>query len=244
MSTSSLNMNLTEAEVDTSSVPPYKRADQYVRELIYRTNKRQHNITSFYSEQLRNIITLFNDIVVRMPDMSIRTVKCIPGSPERSIGKLNRDNLIILPVISVEQISTSTEGLPSKYRPLVVAETFWDSNKQRAIRVVSLSPKAVEVTYTISVWSKFKEDQDQITEQIQRMFNPSLESNTPFTDFAQITLSREENMSTTEAGDGDDRILNKAFTINVQTFLPSPKFLMTSTGKIEDIYLEGDIVKP
>jgi hypothetical protein len=241
MTTSSNTLSLSEYNTSSFDIGSDYSPEYYVRQLILESVRKESLITSFYQEQLRNILSLFNNIVIQLPDKSIKNVKCVPGSPERTIAKLNKDTLVVLPIIAVDQTQTTEEAEQRRYTPLITSEKYWDNDKQRAIRVVSLVPKAVSIEYDISVWTKFKEDMDQITEQIQRMFHPSMDVNTPFTKYGKIFLASEQNMSSLEAGDGEDRLLNKLFGLKVETHIPYPKFLMTSTGKIERIYLEGGI---
>ena len=215
--------------------------EYFIRELIIEAMRKESGITSFYESQLRNILALFNDIVIKLPDSSIRDVKCVPGSPERTIGKLNKDELFTLPIIGVEQIQTTEDTNNRKYISLVSTSKAWDKNKQRAIRIVSLVPKAVQIEYNIAVWTKYKEDMDQITEQIHRKFTPSVDVNTPFTKYGKIFLSGEINGYNTDQGDAEDRILQKVFLLNVETHIPYPKFLMTNTGALERIYLQTEI---
>jgi hypothetical protein len=243
MTTSSIITTLTETELDAYPNGSDLGPEYYVRQLILEYTRKESVITSFYADQLRNILSIFNSIVIQLPDQSIKSVKCVPGSPERTIGKFNKDTLTVLPILSVEQTGTSDEADNRRYNPLISAQKVWDAEKQRAVRVVSLVPKAVSIDYDVTAWTKFKEDMDQITEQVQRMFNPSMDVNTPFTKYGKIFLNSETNMSTTEAADGDDRLLMKVFNLKVETHIPYPKFLMTSTGKIERIYLEGGIYK-
>jgi len=64
-------------------------------------------------------------------------------------------------------------------------------------------------------------------------FNPSLNLITPFSEVVKSFLTSETDASTAEVGDKEDRLIRKTFTLSVEAYIPSPKFKVTSTGKIE-----------
>jgi len=45
----------------------------------------------------------------------------------------------------------------------------------------------------------------------------------------------EEDISRTDIADKEERLLRKTFTLEVQGYIPSPKFLLTNTGKITNL---------
>jgi hypothetical protein len=49
----------------------------------------------------------------------------------------------------------------------------------------------------------------------------------------------ETNNYSFSVGDKEDRIIRKTFTVGVETYIKSPKFKVTSTGKLEQINLES-----
>ena len=55
-----------------------------------------------------------------------------------------------------------------------MSEKVWDEDQQRALRVISLAPRPVTGSYDINIWSKYKSDSDQLSEQIRLLFNPSM----------------------------------------------------------------------
>ena len=93
---------------------------------------------------------------------------------------------------------------------------------------------------------RYKSDLDQITEQIRTKFYPSLDIPTTYSDFNPAFLVEEIDQTSVDLGDKEDRILRKAFGIQIQTYIPTAKYLITSTGEIEkvgqDVVLTGNIV--
>jgi hypothetical protein len=55
-------------------------------------------------------------------------------------------------------------------------------------------------------------------------------------------LTEEANESSVEIGDREDRVLMRGFTITVETYVPTPKFVFSSTGKIERFYNEVKLI--
>jgi hypothetical protein len=55
-------------------------------------------------------------------------------------------------------------------------------------------------------------------------------------------LVDETDISITAVGDKEDRLVQKNFNIEVQGYLPSPKFLITNSGRITEINSEFVIV--
>ena len=82
------------------------------------------------------------------------------------------------------------------------------------------------------------EDMDQISQNIRVKFNPSLKLITPFTDNLKVFLKDESTSSTLVDGDREDRLLRKSFAVEAELYIPSPRFKVTSTGRIEKMVSE------
>ena len=213
-------------------------ASYRIRELIYQSSKTEDNIALVYKDTLRAIKRLFSTFSILDSEELIRNVQCITANPERAIAKLNQEDNLILPIISVAQPTTGVGENRQKYHPMIISESIWDDRTQRAKRVVSLAPKPVDITYKITILSKYKKDIDQLSEQIYLVFNPSHELQTTYSNNTKVILEKEEDESSVEAADKEDRILMKSFTLKVETYIPMPKFIFSSTGKLERFYTE------
>ena len=69
-------------------------------------------------------------------------------------------------------------------------------------------------------------------------FNPGDLLKTPVSGTIKTFLASETNKSSTGTGDREDRILRKSFALEVEAFIPSPKFKVTSTGRMEKVVSE------
>lgn len=209
------------------------------RQKIMQMTRARHNVSFVYRELLRTMIASFNDIGYFDSENSFRDVRVIHGNAERAIAKLKEENNIILPLISVVQTVTKNDKTRSKTEGLLVSEKVWNEKKQRADRVLSFAPRPVNINYELNIWSKYMSDMDQILEQIRLKFNPEMEVPTKFGTITKASLEDEDNVGLFTAADKEDRILKKKLNINVRTYIPNPKFLVTSTGEIVEFNVEG-----
>lgn len=219
-------------------VAAQKDSSYRVRELLLETMDQESNISSVYKDNLRAMINAFSQFKLIDWENKIQKVKCIYANPERSIAKQIQEDNILVPIISVSQPTTKVTTSRQKYFPVVVSESIWDDRTQRARRIVSLSPKPVDISYKVTILAKYKSDLDQLTEQVHLLFNPSYELITSKSDNTKAVLEEETDESTLVVSDREDRILMRSFTINVETYVPSPKFTFSSTGKIERFYYD------
>lgn len=207
-------------------------ANYRIRDLIMEATRNDSNISLVFKDTLRAMINVANQFHVLDNEGKTTAVKAIYASPERSVAKLFQEDNLILPIISVGQTDTSLSYERQKYNPLVVYSTAWDDVSQKAIRIVSLSPKPIDISYEWSVWASYRNDLDQISEQIHSLFNPAVELKNTHSDTTKAFLNKDVNDSRVKLRDREDRLLKRTFLIEVQTYIPSPKFLFTSTGKI------------
>ena len=75
---------------------------------------------------------------------------------------------------------------------------------------------------------------DQILEQVRLKFNPEMNVPTEFSTLAKAFLESEDDIGSAAANDKDDRVIKKTLNITLRTYIPSPKFLVTSTGEIAE----------
>lgn len=218
-----------------SDIPPDTHAKKFIYEA---TKKASRLISDIYSQLLRAMIYKFSHFIYIDAEGGQNSVKCIYGSPERPIAKMFQEDNLILPIISVVQPLTEEDHKRRKFFSTVVTEKEWDEKEQRAKRVISLVSKPINVEYTVTVWAKYKEDIDHVAEQIYLEFNPAAALRTEYSTVTQAFIVKESSLST-EAEDRQNRLLKKEFTIEVQSYVPSPKFLFTNTGKIEQFKVEG-----
>ena len=84
---------------------------------------------------------------------------------------------------------------------------------------------------------------DQLAATVRLMFNPTMRVNTKFDKVSQVFLDSESDNSTITLADREDRIVKRSFTLRLETYIPNPRFKVTSTGEIEqlgvDVGLDG-----
>ena len=124
-------------------------------------------------------------------------------------------------------------------------EVFWDPTKLRAVRLLSLAPRSVNINYDINIWCKYKADMDMLRSSIFSLFNPELNIQTSYSTHAKAFIQREREVGTVIAGDTQDRVLQKSISLSLETYIPSPKFFFTNTGEISEfrseVTLKSDI---
>ena len=184
------------------------------------------------------MIASFNDVGYISSEEKFINIKCIHANAERAVAKLKQENNIILPIISIAQTTTDNDDRRRRNESVLINEQYWDSNKQRAFRVLSLAPRPVNINYQVNVWCKYMSDMDQILEQIRLKFNPELQVPTKYSTLAKAFIQSEDELGAVTAIDKDDRVIKKSVNIILRTYIPSPKFLLTSTGKITEFKLE------
>ena len=215
-----------------SSIRSANRTKNLKKQLL-ELYRKESNIPRIYKETLRAIIHLFNDLSIIDSEEKVIPVKCMHGNPERVVAKIKQEDNIILPVITVTQTTSDNDDNRRRYTPLLVNERYWDTEKERAFRLLSFVPRPININYNINFWCKYRADVDQLLEQARLNFNPEADINTPFSTRTKAYITGEEDNSQLAVGDTADRVVKKILNVTVETYVPSPKFLITSTGKIE-----------
>ena len=82
---------------------------------------------------------------------------------------------------------------------------------------------------------------DQLAAQVRLMFNPTMVLDTPSNSTSQIFLDSESDNFTMNLADREDRIVKRSFNLRLETYIPNPKFLVTSTGEIQSLETEVEI---
>ena len=215
-----------------------------VRAKLLKMTRSKENISFVYRECLRSMLNEFSDLVHYKDSEECTEVKVIHANPERAVAKLTQEDNIILPIISISQTVSKDDDKRRRNHSLLIHEKVWDSEKSRAFRVLSFSPRAIDIQYEVNLWCKYKSDIDQLLEQIRLKFNPEMEVPTKFSTMAKAYLTEEVDIGSIVAVDKEDRLIQKRVGVTLRTYIPSPKFLVTSTGKIEEFKFETFLKKP
>lgn len=222
----------------TSKNDTWKTREGDVRKVIYKMTRAKDNVSFIYRESLRAMISEFSDIGYISSEEKWTDVKCIHANAERAIAKLKQENNIILPILSIGQTTSDNDTDRQRTESLLVNEKYWDKEKNRATRILSLAPRAVNVKYQLNLWSKYMSDMDQMLEQVRLKFNPEMQVPTEFSTLAKAYLESEDDVGEITVADKADRVLKKTLNIVLRTYIPSPKFLYTSTGEITEFKIE------
>jgi|8_EtaG_2_1085327.scaffolds.fasta_scaffold95446_1 hypothetical protein len=229
------------ATTASSTPPPLKQKQRNsitVRKHLMEAERGKTSISDVYKNTLRSMINIFSNFSYINSEMEQVEVMCIFANPERAVAKYFEEQNIILPVLSIGQTTTEEDQKRGRNNSIIVQETVWDEKKQRWRRVVSLPAKPIRIAYTLNIFSKYRADLDQLLEQIRFAFNPSLSVPTDFSTLTKAFIMSEKDIGDDEISDKQDRVLKKSLEISVETYIPSPKFLLTSTGEIEKITAE------
>jgi len=245
MSSSGVVLEVGNLDLDLSAFGQYSsRSTRWhtreldVRKKIFKMSRAENNISYMYRELLRSMIASFNDVGYISSEEQFLTIKCIHANAERAVAKLEQENNIILPILSISQTTSDNDANRRRYDSLLVHNSYWDAEKNKAFRILSLAPRAINIKYQVNIWTKYMSDMDQILEQIRLKFNPEMEVPTKLSTLTKGYLDSEDDVGTITAADKEDRVLQKTLNIVVRTYIPNPKFLITATGKIEKVNIE------
>jgi len=191
-------------------------------------------IDNVYKESLRQMIATFGNLYYIDGNGNRLKVGCTHGNSERLAGSLASDNNIVLPAITVAEVDSSRDKKRERFSPLLMHHVHWDNQHRRATRVLSLAPRAVNITYEINIWCKYKADLDMLRSGVFSLFNPELIVPTTSSRDTKAFIERERSVGSVIAADTKDRVLQKTIEVVLQTYIPSPSFLFTNTGEIKE----------
>ena len=187
--------------------------------------------SDFYREYTKFIIDKMNTINIVDSEGKAVDVNAFFANPERAIAKIKEDRNLVLPIISVSIDDVDEDTERRKTATNIEVTTMWDVKERRAKRVISKAAKPVNLSFTINIWSKYREDLNQILETVLKMFNPSLDFKTKHSTNTKAFIEQITDSSVNSVGDREDRIVRKMIVITAEAYLPNPK--VTNTGEIE-----------
>ena len=135
----------------------YKVLPKIVEKTDESTGMMIHKI---YKDTLRYLINTFSNVYYIDKNNNPVKVKCFHANQERAVAKSFVGDNITLPLISISETSSKPDTKRAKYNPILVNDSYWDSIKNRAIRILSLVPRPINIEYSINIWAKYKEDLD------------------------------------------------------------------------------------
>lgn len=218
------------------------RAYDDIRRKISDFDRGNFSKTDFYREYVQFFIRKIGTVTTIDSEGKVNTPEVFFANPERAIAKIKEDRNLTLPIVSVGIDDIDDDPDRRRMDSNLEIETLWDAKEQRAIRIVSIVPKAVKLTVLINLWARYMEDMNQLIEQIELMFNPSMTVRTKFSNHNILAfISQVSDNSSVSVGDREDRILRKVVSVVIDTYIPNRKYLYTSTGEIESIGVDAQI---
>lgn len=217
------------------------KAQSWAKDLMAQKIKSHQLIAKSYKETLRFMLATFSGFKIIDPQERVIDIPCVNANPERAVAKLYQDNNIILPMVTLSQNTTQDDDLRRRPLDVLLNESYWDEERRRAYRVISFSPRAVNISYDVNIWTKYTEDMDQITEQVRLMFSPDLTVVTKYTNSTAAFITDESNDSVLVVGDREDRVIRRKFEINIEGYIPYPKYLITANGELTEFKTEFEI---
>jgi len=209
----------------------------YFTDRVEKLSKELKVSPTYYKEVLRSLLASMRLSYID-EQAERRDVKLHHGRQERLVAKKFQENNIVLPYTTIYQSSIEEDPQRRRTWNVLIKESVWDDRERRAKRIVSYPDVPVKLNYTLSMWTKYVSHIDQLASSVRLMFNPHKNLMIQEDHMLKAFLPSEEDISTTSVGDKEERLIQKNFTIEVQGYLPSPKFLLTNTGAIEKIKSE------
>jgi len=222
---------------DSSLKPTADTGYGYLKDKITKMSKNLNVTSKVYKEILRSLLAELRLGYVN-DDSEYIKLKLHHGRQERAVAKKFQENNIILPYSTIFQSGVASDDPKRRQRNVLMYNSVWNDETQRAERVVSLCDVPIISEYTLSVWSKYVSDIDQISATLRSQFNPDLILETSYSNNIKAFLTEESDISSVEVADKEDRLIRKSFTINVESYIQSPRFKVTSTGKIVQVNTE------
>lgn len=214
------------------------------RQIFERENKNFRSL-EFYRKTSRELLNIFSDAQIIGSDNEVQPVTVSYANYERAIAMLFKTRNLTLPQMTLA-ISDTVEDFERR-KPNTDIE-FWtirDKKSMRSTRVAAMSPKAVKVSYQLNLWARYVEDMNQLIEYVMNKFRPQLRVGTDFLTNAPAFITAVSDNSTLTVPDREDRIIKKTVTFEVETWMPTRKYMIQSNGAIRemryDVELKTDI---
>jgi len=210
------------------------------RQIFERENKNFRSL-EFYRKTSRELLNIFSDAQIVGADNEIQAIQCVYANYERAIAMLFKSRNLTLPMMTLA-ISDTVEDMERR-KPNTDIE-FWtihDKKSRRYTRVAALSPKAVKVSYQLHLWTRYLEDMNQLIEYIMAKFRPQLRVGTDFLTNAPAFITAVSDNSTLDVPDREDRLIKKTVTFEVETWMPTRKYMIQSNGTLREMRYEVEL---
>jgi hypothetical protein len=212
-----------------------------VRAELFKLENQNYRTLDFYRQTTKRLLAVFSDCQVIGDDGGVDTVPIWYANPERAIAKIYEGRTLNLPAmtLNIESLDNDEDRRRPNFGVQVWKE--FDEVKNKAIRVAALAPRAVKVTYKLNLWTRYVEDMNQLVELVHYKFHPHIIVPTNFNDNTHAFLKSTTDNSVVDVPDREDRLIKKAITFEVETYIPSRKYEITSTGSLRELRFDVSI---
>jgi hypothetical protein len=198
-----------------------------------------------YSKSLRGadeaIRAIFSDIVVIDDAGKAHQVPIFIGPPEKAVAYIlqentRKDNSTVVDRLRLPMMAIHSAGYQLNHSREIYSRavdylrdfrgkpTFTSSEKYDRDTVYGVTRGIpVDVSHSIYVWTKYREDMNQIFEQIVQKFNPIAYIRVKGIDWEiPVKLDSIANNEESDPGDKSDRVIKYQFGITTETFIAQP----------------------
>ena len=201
------------------------------------TQERENfNLRGFYREYTEAMLDNLRDLSVVDPEGKVNNdIPVFFANQERAVAKMQEDRNLRLPSVTVG-IAATFDAIQRR-RPLfnLNLEKKFDPQTRRAVRVISLAPKAITINFNINIWAKYIEDLNQLQELIEAKFQPAMNLKTSFGNSTFAFINYVTNQSALAVADRQDRLIQSSFLIAAEAYLPQHKYILASNGKLKKV---------
>lgn len=216
-----------------------------------------------YSKSLRGtdeaIWDLFKNIVVIDEDGKAWPIPCVLGPPEKAVAAIVQDNVrkdetlvvdrLRLPLIAVTQTSMEFDINRYTYHKAINLfrraddghPGFTINEKYNRDTIFGLARGVpVNVGYTITCWTMYREDMNQIIEQILTKFSLAAYIRVTGVPWEIIVkLDSIANNLDSEPGDEQMRVIKYEFNLTTETYIPQPIERKKAVLKMKIDFVDG-----
>ena len=123
-----------------------RSAQEIMRSFILEASQASHVAPHVYKDVLRGVIASFGNLHYLDEDGKAKRVKAQHGNVERTIGNKYKENTIVLPLISVNQVGGESDPGKQRFDNVLIQSKWWDETEQRAKRVIKFADVPVVVS--------------------------------------------------------------------------------------------------
>lgn len=231
-------------------------------QIINDPEKPERDVLYRYSRSIRGtdeaMLDMFGNVVVMDEDGKAWPIPCVLGPPEKAVAAIVQDNVrkdetlvvdrIKLPLMAISQTSIDYDFERYVYhkalnyfpRPdgkpgLTVSEKY---ERDTVFGVARGIP--INIGYTVTAWSMYREDMNQIIEQIYLKFSQAAYIRVKGVPWEIIVkLDSTANNMDLEPGDMAIRVIKYEFNMTVQTYIPQPIQRKKAVLKMKMDFVDG-----